>query len=102
MASYIGEVKELAADQEGAVSKLRAKRYAPKLRQASSYERLAMDGHRDVSAKLAAFYSADEARRWLKSKHEMLNNERAIDLIMDGRIEEVLVLIDAIESSVFT
>ena len=39
--------------------------------------------------RLADFYSPDETRVWLYSKHRLLNGERVIDLIHDGRAAEV-------------
>src|ERR1700738_3867556 len=39
---------------------------------------------RYVVDRLAEFYSPDETRLWLYSKHRLLNGERAIDLINQG------------------
>lgn len=57
---------------------------------------------RYVVDQLADFYTPDETRIWLHAKHPMLNNERAIDLINEGRTEEVLAVIEALDAGAFT
>jgi transcriptional regulator with XRE-family HTH domain len=57
---------------------------------------------RYVVDRLADFYTPDETRLWLHAIHPMLNNERAIDLINRGRTEEVLAVIEALESGAYT
>ena len=56
---------------------------------------------RYVVDRLADFYTPDETRLWLHSKHAMLGNERAIDLIHGGRTEEVLAVIEALDSGAY-
>src|ERR1700731_816554 len=51
---------------------------------------------RYVVDRLAEFYSPDETRIWLYSKHRLLNGERAIDLIHDGWTDEILTLIESL------
>lgn len=57
---------------------------------------------RYVVDRLSDFYAADETRLWLHSKHPMLNGERAIDLINEGRTEAVLAIIEALEAGAYT
>lgn len=57
---------------------------------------------RYVVDRLAEFYTRDETRAWLYSKHRLLNGERAIDLIHDGRADEVLAVIESLDQSVYT
>lgn len=57
---------------------------------------------RYVVDRLADFYTPDETRLWLHAKHPMLNGERAIDLINEGRTEAVLAVIEALDSSAYT
>lgn len=57
---------------------------------------------RYVVDRLADFYTPDESRLWLHTKHPMLNGERAIDLINGGRTEAVLAVIEAIDSGAYT
>src|ERR1700693_1524819 len=57
---------------------------------------------RYVVDRLAELYSPDETRIWLYSKHRLLNGERAIDLIHDGRTDEVLTLIESLSEGTYT
>lgn len=57
---------------------------------------------RYVVDRLADFYTPDETRLWLHAKHPMLNNERAIDLLNAGRMEEVLAVIEALDAGAYT
>jgi uncharacterized protein (DUF2384 family) len=57
---------------------------------------------RYVVDRLAELYTPGETRRWLRSRHPMLGNARAIDLIDGGRSEEVLALIEALDSGSYT
>ena len=56
---------------------------------------------RYVVDRLADFYAPDETRLWLHARHPMLNNERAIDLINQGRTEELLAVIEALDSGAY-
>lgn len=57
---------------------------------------------RYVVDRLAEFYSPNEARIWLYSKHPLLGGERAIDLIHHGRADEVLRVIEDLDESTYT
>jgi transcriptional regulator with XRE-family HTH domain len=57
---------------------------------------------RYVVDRLADFYSPDETRLWLYSKHRLLNSERAIDLIHEGRADEVLAVIESLDEGTYT
>src|SRR5436853_6271040 len=57
---------------------------------------------RYVVDRLAEFYSPDETRIWLYSKHRLLKGERAIDLIHDGRTDEVLTVIESLSEGSYT
>lgn len=43
---------------------------------------------------LSEFYTADEIRTWLYSRNALLDGERAMDLIHEGRTDEVLLAIE--------
>jgi transcriptional regulator with XRE-family HTH domain len=47
---------------------------------------------------LADFYESDEARLWLFARHPLLHGERPFDKIKQGNIEDVLALIDQLQS----
>ena len=57
---------------------------------------------RYVVDRLAEFYSPDEARIWVYSKHRLMSGERAIDLIHQGRTDEVLAVIDSLDQGTYT
>jgi transcriptional regulator with XRE-family HTH domain len=57
---------------------------------------------RYVVERLADFYSPDETRIWLYSKHRLLNGSRAIDLIHEGKTDEVLAVIESLDEGTFT
>ncbi len=57
---------------------------------------------RFVVDRLAEFYTPDETRLWLHASHPMLANQRAIDLINNGRTEEVLAVIEALDAGAYT
>lgn len=56
---------------------------------------------RYVVDRLSEFYSSDETRLWLHTPHPMLSGERAIDLINVGRTEEVLAVIESLDSGAY-
>jgi transcriptional regulator with XRE-family HTH domain len=51
---------------------------------------------RYVVDRLAELYDPEETRMWLYAKHRLLNGERAIDVIHDGRADEVLGVIEGL------
>ena len=57
---------------------------------------------RYVVDRLAEFYSPQETRLWLYSKHRLLDGKRAIDLIHDGKTDEVLAVIESLSESTFS
>jgi len=54
-----------------------------------------------IVERLSDVYTADEARRWLYARHSLLNGERAVDLITQGRTEDVLAVIDRLEAGAY-
>ena len=57
---------------------------------------------RYVVDRLAEFYSPEETRLWLYSPHRLLNGARAIDLIHEGRADEVLAVIESLAEDTYT
>ena len=57
---------------------------------------------RYVVDRLAEFYSPEETRLWLYSKHQLLNGERPIDLVHDNRADEVLTVIESLSEGTYT
>ena len=57
---------------------------------------------RYIVDRLAESYSPDDMRVWLYSPHRLLNGERAIDLIHEGRADEVLAVIESLSEVTYT
>lgn len=57
---------------------------------------------RYVVSRLADFYTADETRIWLYSKHRLLNDARPIELIHQNKADEVLSIIESLDQGAFT
>jgi len=56
---------------------------------------------RYVVDRLSDLYTPDETRIWLHSKHPLLGQRRAIELIREGRTEDVLAVIERIEAGAY-
>jgi transcriptional regulator with XRE-family HTH domain len=56
---------------------------------------------RYVVDRLSDFYTPSETRLWLHAKHPLLNNERAIDLIIADRTQEVLAVIERLDAGAY-
>jgi transcriptional regulator with XRE-family HTH domain len=54
-----------------------------------------------VANRLRDSYGRDETRLWLYARHPQLNGERAMDVIANGRAEEVLTVLERLDSSAF-
>ena len=52
-------------------------------------------------SELADLYPPDEARLWLFSPHRLLQGERPADRIQQGKIEDVLTIIDQLKSGAY-
>ena len=52
-------------------------------------------------SQLATYYSSDEAKLWLFSPHRQLEGRRPADLIAERRTDEVLRIIDQLDSASF-
>jgi uncharacterized protein (DUF2384 family) len=51
---------------------------------------------------LSEFYTPEETRLWLYSKHRLLNGSRAIDLINSGEADKVLAIIQSLDEGSYT
>jgi transcriptional regulator with XRE-family HTH domain len=57
---------------------------------------------RYVVDRLSEFYTPQETRLWLYSKHRLLDGDRAIDLINQGHADKVLTVIESLDEGTFT
>ena len=53
---------------------------------------------RYVVMRLGEFYAPDETRVWLYARNDLLEGRRAVDLIHDGKTEDVLIAIERLAS----
>ena len=51
--------------------------------------------------RIREYYSSREIRMWLYARHPQLDGARAIDLINDGRSEEVLAILDRLDAGAY-
>lgn len=56
---------------------------------------------RYVVDRLGDIYTPEETRIWLYSKHALLNGERPIALINEGRTEEVIAVIERLDAGAY-
>ena len=54
-----------------------------------------------VVTRLGEYYDPKEIRAWLYARHPQLDGERAIDLIHDDRTEDVLAILDRLDSDAY-
>jgi len=57
---------------------------------------------RYVVDRLSEFYTPEETRLWLYSRHRLLNGQRAIDLINQSQADQVLAIIESLDEGTFT
>jgi transcriptional regulator with XRE-family HTH domain len=57
---------------------------------------------RYVVDRLSEFYTPEETRIWLYSKHRLLDGQRAIDLINQGQADKVLAIIESLDEGTYT
>ena len=55
---------------------------------------LVLSDLRYVVMRLSEFYTPEETRVWLYARNDLLDGQRAVDLIHDGKTEEVLLAIE--------
>jgi len=55
-----------------------------------------------LAGQLSQVYPPDDARLWLFSPHRDLGGARPVDLIADDRMDEVLAIIDRLQSAAYT
>ncbi len=62
---------------------------------------LVLSDLRYVVDRLSEFYTPDETRVWLYSRNNLLDGNRAMELIHEGRTEDVLAAIERLDSLAF-
>ena len=90
------DIAQLLATTPQTVSRWRTGQAAPQPRLLDRLLTLAW-----LVSQLADYYSADEAKLWLFSPHRLLGGARPADLIVEQRTDEVLKLIDQLDSAAY-
>ena len=54
-----------------------------------------------IVGRLRDYYTSEEIRMWLYARHPQLGGERAVDLVNDGRSEEVLGVLERLDSGAY-
>lgn len=54
-----------------------------------------------IISELAEFYSPEDARLWLFAPHRLLDGDRPADRIQQGKLQDVLALIDQIRDGAY-
>lgn len=83
------------------VSKATVTRWSAGTHSPQPRTQLVLSDLRYVVDKLAEFYTADEIRAWLNSRNDLLNGQRAIDLIHTGETEKVLEAIERLSDMAY-
>jgi hypothetical protein len=91
------DVANIAADSPATVSRWTAGKAFPHPK-----TQLIISDLRYVVDRLVEFYSPEETRLWLYSKHQLLDGERPIDLIHENRADEVLTVIESLSEGTYT
>jgi transcriptional regulator with XRE-family HTH domain len=91
------DVANIAAVSPATVSRWTAGKASPHPK-----TQLLISDLRYVVDRLRDFYTPDETRIWLYSRHRLLNGERPIDLIHGGRADEVLAIIESLDEGTYS
>ncbi|MCP5363846.1 MAG: helix-turn-helix transcriptional regulator [Hyphomicrobiales bacterium] len=83
------DVANIAAVSKATVSRWSTGKAAPQPK-----TQLVLSDLRYVVDRLSEFYTPDETKTWLYARNALLNGERAMDMIHDGRTEDVLMAIE--------
>ena len=90
------EVAQLLETTPQTVSRWRTGRSAPRPNSLARLLRLEW-----LADQLGHVYEPDEARLWLFSPHRDMEGKRPVDLIASGRMDEVLTIIDRLQSTAY-
>ena len=91
------DIANIVAVSPATVSRWSSGKASPDLRTQTVIAEL-----RYVVDRLNDFYTPDETRLWLHTPHPMLGGKRAIDLINAGHTQEVLAVIENLDSGAYT
>ncbi|HEV7407730.1 MAG TPA: helix-turn-helix transcriptional regulator [Bradyrhizobium sp.] len=94
-----GGLKEVDVANIASVSPATVSRWIAGKARPDPRTQLIISDLRYVVDRLSEFYTPDETRLWLYSKHRLLNRERAVDLINHGEADKVLAAVESIDEA---
>lgn len=97
-----GALKQVDVANIAAVSRATVSRWTAGKAFPHPKTQLLISDLRYVVDRLAEFYTPEETRVWLYSRHRLLNGARAIDLIHQSRADEVLAVIESLDEAAYT
>src|SRR3954454_18711749 len=97
-----GGLKETDVANIASVSPATVSRWIARKARPDPETQLVISDLRYVVDRLSEFYTPDETRLWLYSKHRLLNGERAVDLINRGDADKVLSVIESLDEASYT
>ena len=80
------------------VAKATVSRWTPGLKAPHPKTQLIMSDLSYVVMRLSEYYEQNEVRAWLYARHPQLDGQRAIDLVHEDRAEEVIAILDRLDS----
>jgi len=83
------------------VSKATVSRWASGQKSPHPKTQLIMSDLAYIVMRLGEYYTNEEVRVWLYARHPQLGGDRAIDLIHNDRSEEVLAILDRLDSDAY-
>jgi hypothetical protein len=83
------------------VSKATVSRWANGQKSPHPKTQLIMSDLAYIVMRLGEYYTNEEVRVWLYARHPQLGGERAIDLIHNDRSEDVLAILDRLDSDAY-
>ena len=83
------------------VSKATVSRWGSGQKSPHPHTQLIMSDLSYVVVRLDEYYEHEEVRAWLYARHPQLDGERAIDVIRDGRTEEVIAILDRLDADAY-
>ena len=97
----VGGLKGTDIANIAAVSKATVSRWSNGVMKPQPRTQLVLSDLHYIVGRLQEYYSADEIRTWLYARHPQLDGERAIDVINQGRSEEVLRILERLDAEAY-
>jgi len=97
----LGGLKGTDIANIASVSKATVSRWTNGLKAPHPKTQLILSDLHYIVMRLSEYYTPDETRQWLYSRHPQLSGARAIDLINNDRSEEILKILERLDSDAY-